>query len=89
MRAATAATAQLEQAKRMIDEDERELAAIGARLQESNRAVSDRERVAGELEVAHLVDDARVGAHSASAGSSTKLFTVRRKSAACAPSTAR
>ena len=32
MREATAATAQLEQAKRMIDEDERELSAIGQRL---------------------------------------------------------
>jgi predicted nucleic acid-binding Zn-ribbon protein len=49
MKEATAATAQLEQAKRMIDEDERELAAIGQRLQEANRAVSDRERLANEL----------------------------------------
>jgi len=49
MREATAATAQLDQAKRMIDEDERELAMIGQRLQEANRAVSDRERVANEL----------------------------------------
>jgi len=52
MREATAATAQLEQAKRMIDEDERELAAIGQRLVEANRLVSDRERVAAELETA-------------------------------------
>jgi len=35
MREATAATAQLDQAKRMIDEDERELAAIGQRLVEA------------------------------------------------------
>jgi predicted nucleic acid-binding Zn-ribbon protein len=49
MKEATAATAQLDQAKRMIDEDERELAMIGQRLQEANRAVSDRERVANEL----------------------------------------
>jgi predicted nucleic acid-binding Zn-ribbon protein len=49
MKEATAATAQLDQAKRMIDEDERELASIGQRLQEANRAVSDRERIANEL----------------------------------------
>jgi predicted nucleic acid-binding Zn-ribbon protein len=49
MKEATAATAQLDQAKRMIDEDERELATIGQRLQEANRAVSERERVANEL----------------------------------------
>ncbi len=52
MREATAATAQLEQAKRMIDEDERELSAIGQRLMEANRLVTDRERVAGDLELA-------------------------------------
>jgi uncharacterized protein len=52
MREATAATAQLEQAKRMIDEDERELAAIGQRLVEANRVVADRERTAAELETA-------------------------------------
>jgi predicted nucleic acid-binding Zn-ribbon protein len=54
MREATAATAQLEQAKRMIDEDERELSAIGQRLAEANRLVSDRERVASELETTQL-----------------------------------
>jgi predicted nucleic acid-binding Zn-ribbon protein len=52
MREATAATAQLEQAKRMIDEDERELAAIGQRLVDANRTVQERERVASELETA-------------------------------------
>src|SRR5215216_5833517 len=52
MREATAATAQLEQAKRMIDEDERELSAIGQRLVEANRIASERERVATELETA-------------------------------------
>src|SRR5262245_39365117 len=52
MREATAATAQLEQAKRMIDEDERELSAIGQRLVEANRVVTEREHVAQELEVA-------------------------------------
>jgi predicted nucleic acid-binding Zn-ribbon protein len=50
MREATAATAQLEQAKRMIDEDERELSAIGQRLVEANGQVDDRQRIAGELE---------------------------------------
>jgi predicted nucleic acid-binding Zn-ribbon protein len=49
MKEATAATAQLDQAKRMIDEDERELATIGQRLQDANREVSDRERVVAEL----------------------------------------
>lgn len=52
MREATAATAQLDQAKRMIDEDERELAAIGQRLVEANRIAQERERVASELETA-------------------------------------
>ena len=52
MREATAATAQLDQAKRMIDEDERELAAIGQRLVEANHLVEERERIASELEAA-------------------------------------
>jgi predicted nucleic acid-binding Zn-ribbon protein len=52
MREATAATAQLDQAKRMIDEDERELAAIGQRLVEANRLAQERERIATELETA-------------------------------------
>jgi predicted nucleic acid-binding Zn-ribbon protein len=52
MKEATAATAQLEQAKRMIDEDERELSTIGQRLQEANHLVAERERVANELAVA-------------------------------------
>jgi hypothetical protein len=51
MREATAATAQLETAKRMIDEDERELAAIGQRLVDANRVVTERERAADDLEV--------------------------------------
>ncbi|HXT15546.1 MAG TPA: hypothetical protein VN706_07940 [Gemmatimonadaceae bacterium] len=50
MREATAATAQLEQAKRMIDEDERELASIGQRLQEAHRIVDERQQQADELE---------------------------------------
>ena len=52
MREATAATAQLEQAKRMIDEDERELSAIGQRLVEANHLATERERIAAELETA-------------------------------------
>lgn len=52
MREATAATAQLETAKRMIDEDERELASIGQRAAEASRMVDERERVASELETA-------------------------------------
>jgi predicted nucleic acid-binding Zn-ribbon protein len=52
MREATAATAQLDQAKRMIDEDERELAAIGQRLVEANRIAQERERIASELDTA-------------------------------------
>jgi predicted nucleic acid-binding Zn-ribbon protein len=49
MKEATAATAQLDQAKRMIDEDERELTSIGQRLQEANRTVADREQLASDL----------------------------------------
>jgi predicted nucleic acid-binding Zn-ribbon protein len=50
MREATAATAQLEQARRMIDEDERELATIGQHLQETRRTVDERQKQADELE---------------------------------------
>ena len=52
MREATAATAQLDQTRRMIDEDERELAAIGQRLVESNRLVDERQRTADALDAA-------------------------------------
>jgi predicted nucleic acid-binding Zn-ribbon protein len=52
MREATAATAQLETAKRMIDEDERELAQIGQRLLEANRLADERSSTASELEQA-------------------------------------
>jgi len=54
MREATAATAQLEQAKRMIDEDERELSAIGSRLVEANRLVQELEQTATDLELAQM-----------------------------------
>ena len=52
MREATAATAQLEQTKRMIDEGERELAAVGQRLVEANRQLEEKRRLAIELELA-------------------------------------
>ena len=54
MKEATAATAQLETARRMIDEDERELAQIGQRAADANRLVDERERVASELETAQV-----------------------------------
>jgi uncharacterized protein len=65
MREATAATAQLEQAKRMIDEDERELAAIGQRLAEANRIVDERARTAQELERAQSEAHASLAADQA------------------------
>lgn len=52
MREATAATAQLEQARRMIDEDERELALIGHRVADANLQVGEREQLVAELESA-------------------------------------
>jgi predicted nucleic acid-binding Zn-ribbon protein len=52
MREATAATAQLEQTRRMIDEGERELALVGQRLVEANKLVDERRRIAVELELA-------------------------------------
>jgi uncharacterized protein len=69
MREATAATAQLETAKRMIDEDERELSAIGQRLAEANRAVAERERTVGELE------EAQRSAHESLAADQEKIET--------------
>ena len=54
MKEATAATAQLETARRMIDEDERELAQIGQRTAEANRLVDERQRLASELETAQV-----------------------------------
>lgn len=67
MREATAATAQLEQAKRMIDEDERELAAIGQRLVEANRIVEERNRTADDLALAQET------AHASLAADQTEL----------------
>lgn len=65
MREATAATAQLEQAKRMIDEDERELAAIGQRLVEANRIVDERNRTAEDLAQAQEAAHASLAADQA------------------------
>lgn len=65
MREATAATAQLEQAKRMIDEDERELAVIGQRLQEANRVAQERERIAADLDAAQAQARASLAADQA------------------------
>lgn len=62
MREATAATAQLEQTKRMIDEGERELAAVGQRLVEANRQVEERRRIAVELELAQATATASLNA---------------------------
>jgi len=62
MREVTAATAQLEQSKRMIDEGERELAAIGQRLVEANRQLEERRRIAVELELAQTAAHASLAA---------------------------
>jgi predicted nucleic acid-binding Zn-ribbon protein len=75
MREATAATAQLETAKRMIDEDERELASIGQRAAEASRMVEDRDRVATELETAQA--QARDSLAENQSDLETKLEKVR------------
>jgi len=62
MREATAATAQLEQTKRMIDECERELATVGQRLVEANHQVEERRRIAEELELAQTAAHASLAA---------------------------
>ena len=66
MREATAATAQLEQAKRMIDEDERELASIGQRLVEANHLVDgarrNRQRAGGRAGAGAFIAHGRSGA---------------------------
>jgi uncharacterized protein len=62
MREATAATAQFDQAKRMIEEDEQELATIGHRLVEANRVAQERERIASELEIAQTQARESLGA---------------------------
>jgi|SoiMethySBSTD1v2_1073268.scaffolds.fasta_scaffold234252_2 predicted nucleic acid-binding Zn-ribbon protein len=62
MREATAATAQLEQTKRMIDEGERELATVGQRLVDANHRVEECRRVAVELELAQATATASLNA---------------------------
>jgi predicted nucleic acid-binding Zn-ribbon protein len=62
MREATAATAQLEQAKRMIDEDERELAAIGQRFAAAQKLADDRSRIVADLETAQAEKHASLAA---------------------------
>jgi hypothetical protein len=62
MREATAATAQLEQAKRMIDEDERELSAIGQRLTTARKLADDRTRIVADLETAQSEKHASLAA---------------------------
>jgi uncharacterized protein len=76
MREATAATAQLEQAKRMIDEDERELSLIGQRAAEANRMVDERERLAADLETAQA--QARDSLAADQTDLETKLTAARR-----------
>jgi hypothetical protein len=76
MREATAATAQLEQSKRMIDEDERELAQIGQRLVEANHLVEERERTAAELEQAQ--SQARASLSADQQRLETQLAEARR-----------
>ena len=76
MREATAATAQLEQAKRMIDEDERELSLIGQRAAEANRMVDERERLAADLETAQA--QARDSLAVDQTDLETKLTAARR-----------
>jgi predicted nucleic acid-binding Zn-ribbon protein len=76
MREATAATAQLEQSKRMIDEDERELAQIGQRLVEANRLVDERERTAADLESAQAQARASLAADQQTL--ETQLAEARR-----------
>lgn len=77
MREATAATAQLEQAKRMIDEDERELAAIGQRLVDATRIAEERERVASELDTAQA--QARESLAADQQAIEAKLATARQE----------
>jgi uncharacterized protein len=86
MREATAATAQLETSRRMIDEDERELAAIGQRLQGANREVEELERAAAEMESAQAEARASLAADQAKLESElTAARTVRSEKAKAVP----
>jgi predicted nucleic acid-binding Zn-ribbon protein len=86
MREATAATAQLEQAKRMIDEDERELSLIGQRLQEANRLAEERSQKAEELEEAQAAARNSLAADQAAIdGKLTEARAERQKKANAVP----
>jgi predicted nucleic acid-binding Zn-ribbon protein len=87
MKEATAATAQLDQARRMIDEDERELTAIGQRLQDANRTVTDRERVVNEL--AEAQEQARSSLSVDQEKIEAELATLRASRARKAPAVPR
>lgn len=79
-REATAAMAQLDQAKRMIDEDERELRALSVRLDELRHAASQRELEAQELE--RVQTEARSSMSEDSKAIEEQLATARAARAA-------
>ncbi len=88
MREATAATAQLEQTKRMIDEDERELSQIGQRLVEANRLAAERELIAEELDSAQTEARASLSADQAKIeGELAKARGIRAEKAKSVPRT--
>lgn len=75
-REATAAMAQLEQAKRMIGQDERELEAIAARLGELRHTVLEREAAVEELREAQAQATATLSADAAALES--ELSSLRK-----------
>ena len=86
MREATAATAQFDQAKRMIEEDEQELSMIGHRLVEANRVAQERERIASELETVQTQARESLGADQTRIESELrKARAARDKKAAAVP----
>jgi uncharacterized protein len=86
MREATAATAQLEQAKRMIDEDERELAAIGQRLVAARKLADERSHVVADLEMTQAEKHDSLSAdRQALEGQIAEARGVRDKKAATVP----
>jgi hypothetical protein len=88
MREATAATAQFDQSKRMIDEDEQELSTIGHRLVEANRVAHERERIATELETAQTQARESLGADQTRIEAElTKARKNREKTAGAVPRT--
>jgi predicted nucleic acid-binding Zn-ribbon protein len=79
-REATAAMAQLEQAKRMIDEDDRELGAIAQRLAELRHAAAEREAQAKEIE--RVQEEARDSMSEDSKDIQTRLDSAKADRAA-------